>query len=146
MRIVHFSTFDYSGGAARSAYRLHKGLQEIGVSSTMVVRDKKSDDETVYPVKATPSFWARKSRELVEKWYVRKNRAAISNTYFSLFRSSIELLWPSKVHEADVLHFHWVTEFLELEPMEQVLRLGKPVVWTLHDQRPFTGGCHFTAG
>jgi glycosyltransferase involved in cell wall biosynthesis len=24
--------------------------------------------------------------------------------------------------------------------------LGKPMVWTLHDQRAFTGGCHFSAG
>ncbi|MCP5108397.1 MAG: glycosyltransferase, partial [bacterium] len=26
------------------------------------------------------------------------------------------------------------------------LRLGKPVVWTLHDQWSFTGGCHYSAG
>jgi len=24
--------------------------------------------------------------------------------------------------------------------------LGKPVVWTMHDMWPFTGGCHYTAG
>jgi hypothetical protein len=31
MRIVHLSTSDVGGGAARAAYRLHTGLLRLGV-------------------------------------------------------------------------------------------------------------------
>ena len=41
------STSDINGGAARAAYRLHKGLQSINVDSQMLVQNKQSDDYTV---------------------------------------------------------------------------------------------------
>ena len=41
------STHDIDGGAARAAYRLHKGLQSINVGSQMLVQNKQSDDYTV---------------------------------------------------------------------------------------------------
>ena len=51
------------------------------------------------------------------------------------------------VRQADVLHLHWTNfGFLSLRGLEKLLRLGKPVVWTLHDQWAFTGGCHYSRG
>ncbi|MFM6022873.1 MAG: glycosyl transferase, partial [Dolichospermum sp.] len=41
------STSDINGGAARAAYRLHQGLQNIAVDSQMLVQNKQSDDYTV---------------------------------------------------------------------------------------------------
>lgn len=41
------STNDINGGAARAAYRLHRGLQSINISSQMLVQNKESDDYTV---------------------------------------------------------------------------------------------------
>jgi glycosyltransferase involved in cell wall biosynthesis len=43
---------------------------------------------------------------------------------------------------ADILHLHWVsTGYLSVE---SIGRLERPVVWTLHDMWPFTGGCHYS--
>jgi glycosyltransferase involved in cell wall biosynthesis len=40
----------------------------------------------------------------------------------------------------DLLHLHWIVEgFVQIEAMR---RLPAPIVWTLHDSWPFTGGCH----
>ncbi|MBW2737778.1 MAG: glycosyl transferase, partial [Deltaproteobacteria bacterium] len=47
MKILHVNTSDISGGAARAAYRIHKGLQEIDINSKMLVQTKLSDDRTV---------------------------------------------------------------------------------------------------
>lgn len=47
MKILHLNTSDISGGAARAAYRIHKGLQGIGMDSKMLVQTKLSDDKTV---------------------------------------------------------------------------------------------------
>jgi glycosyltransferase involved in cell wall biosynthesis len=41
----------------------------------------------------------------------------------------------------DLLHLHWVGNgFI---PIAALPRFGLPVVWTMHDMWPFTGGCHY---
>ena len=52
MKILQISTYDISGGAARAAYRLHRGLCEIGQDCRMLVRHKESQDDTVVLVDA----------------------------------------------------------------------------------------------
>jgi glycosyltransferase involved in cell wall biosynthesis len=48
----------------------------------------------------------------------------------------------SKNH--DIVHLHWVSGgFLHIESLK---RLHSPIVWTLHDMWPFTGGCHYSGG
>lgn len=42
MKILHVNTHDISGGAARAAYRIHKGLQKTGMDSKMLVKIKLS--------------------------------------------------------------------------------------------------------
>lgn len=43
--------------------------------------------------------------------------------------------------DPDVIHLHWVSNFLD---HEQFFRRNahRKFVWTLHDMNPFTGGCH----
>jgi hypothetical protein len=53
MKVLLLGTEDIQGGAARAAYRLHQGLQEIGVESQMLVQTKHSDDRTVIGSPAT---------------------------------------------------------------------------------------------
>ncbi|MGB5636862.1 MAG: glycosyl transferase, partial [Waterburya sp.] len=47
MKILHISTKDLEGGAARAAYRLHQGLQQINLDSQMLVQAKASEDSAV---------------------------------------------------------------------------------------------------
>ena len=47
MRVVHLSTSDIRGGAARGAYWLHRALAGRGVDSRMLVGRKYSTDPTV---------------------------------------------------------------------------------------------------
>jgi glycosyltransferase involved in cell wall biosynthesis len=39
----------------------------------------------------------------------------------------------------DLVHLHWVARMMRLETLA---RLQRPLVWTLHDSWPFTGGCY----
>ncbi len=49
------------------------------------------------------------------------------------------------VQEADILHLHWINQgFLSIQSLDRLFKLGKPIVWTLHDMWPFTGGCHYS--
>ncbi|MEL0028440.1 MAG: glycosyltransferase family 4 protein, partial [Perlucidibaca sp.] len=45
---------------------------------------------------------------------------------------------------ADLVHLHWLG-FGYVSP-GQIARWRQPVVWTLHDMWPVTGGCHYAAG
>ena len=44
MKIIHVSVSDSRGGAAKAAYRIHKGLLQIGAKSKMLVLIKESDE------------------------------------------------------------------------------------------------------
>lgn len=49
----------------------------------------------------------------------------------------------SKINEFDpqLVHLSWVNSgFMQIESLK---RFKKPIVWTLHDMWPFTGGCHY---
>ena len=44
--------------------------------------------------------------------------------------------------EADIIHIHWLGEgFINLR---SISKIKKPVVWTIRDMWPFTGGSHYT--
>lgn len=42
----------------------------------------------------------------------------------------------------DVIHLHWIMNFLDWESFFQSIPDDLPIIWTLHDMNPFTGGCH----
>ena len=41
MRVLHVNANDIQGGAARAAYRIHKGLLEKNIYSRLIVLNKK---------------------------------------------------------------------------------------------------------
>ena len=44
--------------------------------------------------------------------------------------------------QPDIINLHWVCGgYLQVE---SVPKFNKPLVWTLHDMWPFTGGCHYS--
>jgi len=46
--------------------------------------------------------------------------------------------------DADLVHLHWINGGgLSVDDLK---RINKPIVWTLHDMWAFTGGCHYDAG
>jgi len=148
MKIVHLSTFDIQGGAARAAYRLHQGLLAIGKDSRLLCRYKASSDSLVSPYQPnTSQNESQCYNDLTQKYYIDYNRTEISNTLFSLGYSGYDVSQNEIVNNSDVINLHWITSgFLSPVTIRQLLDLGKPVVWTFHDMWAFTGGCHYSAG
>src|SRR4051812_45869632 len=71
LRVVHLSTSDSGGGAARAAFRLHTGLRRLGVDSSMLVEERKSDDPHVTKFRPPDGLMSRLRR--------RARRARISS-------------------------------------------------------------------
>lgn len=148
MKILHLSSSDINGGAARAAFRLHKGLIQAGVDSQMFVRDKHSDDKSVkrysYP-KGFSKVGYRYSRYVIENGFKKYQFSRPSGfEVFSDDRSALKEGFYDQLPEADIYHLHWISGFLDLPSFFR--NVSKPVVWTLHDMFPFTGGCHYNSG
>lgn len=147
MKIVHISTFEIQGGAARATYRLHQGLLTIGKDSRILCLYKASSDSLVSQHHTNIYQKESQSCDLIQKYYIDYNRTEISNTLFSLGYSGHDLSHCEIVKDSEIINLHWVTSgFLSPLTIRQLIELGKPVVWTFHDMWAFTGGCHYSAG
>lgn len=144
-RILSLSTRDLEGGAARAAYRLHQGLREAGVEARLLVRQRDSDDPSV--VWRGQSAWV-KAYDLLEPWadrwrllrYPRRRRDPWSVNGLP----GLGLRRVAERFGADLVHLHWVGDGY-LSPA-RLTAWKVPLVWTLHDMWPFTGGCHYADG
>jgi len=150
MKILQIATCDIIGGAARAAYRLHRGLQENGHDCRMLVRDKRSQDDTVVLVDArerpenpNEAFFLS---AIIQPYYIESTLTELSNTLFSIPYPGYDLSELPVVRSADIINLHWVSWYQSLVSLGSLFSLSKPVVWTLHDQWAFTGGCHYSAG
>jgi len=140
MKITLLNTYDTQGGAAIATYRLHHGFRKIGLDSTLITQFKKSDDFTVVGANS-------KTEQMIA--FARKHLDALVNTIYRkrqgvLFSAAmIPDFLERKVSRfnPDVVHLFWVAGgFLRIETLR---RIKAPLVWTLHDMWPFTGGCHY---
>lgn len=144
MKILQVNTSDISGGAARAAYRIHRGLQGIGMDSQMLVQSKTSDDKTVIgPSNKVSRVLARLRPTLdsaAKKIFAGDSKTIFSPAWlpFSGILSQINSISP------DIVHLHWICG--GMLRIEELKRINKPIVWTLHDMWAFTGGCHCSDG
>ncbi len=146
MRVVHLCTSD-SGGAGKAAHRLHQSLQVIGLSSSMLVLNKDSKDPSVFSL--TPDYqpspiWISESARWEQRLQVYPNRPK-GLELFSDARSGVRLNPCRQLHDADVIHFHWIDGMIDFNHVAELFP-NKPIVWTLHDMNAFTGGCHYSLG
>lgn len=140
MKILHISTYDLKGGAARATYRLHTGLSRVGLHSEMLVRQKSGDDSAVCsPIE---------NLERAYSWF----RPRLAKQLLMLQKTSNPILHslnvlPSGVAKqinnshADLVNLHWVGD--EMLSVGEIGRIEKPTVWTLHDEWAFCGAEHY---
>ncbi len=149
-KVVHLCTHDF-GGAGIAAYRLHKGLQKIGVHSTMLVMSKSSNDESVKvlpdvftekiiscsnPPAYNSFFYAQQNmrwQQLLAKYPNKSSHIEL----FSDGKSGTRLDLVKEIQEADIINLHWVAGLIDYSGSAAAFG-DKPIVWTLHDMNPFT--------
>jgi glycosyltransferase involved in cell wall biosynthesis len=144
MKVVILNASDLEGGAARAAYRLHLGLQEIGTVSQMLVQAKTSDDKAVITSRNKLSRAFSKLRPTLNnlplQFYLNRDRLTFSSQWLadSVAAQIAEL-------NSDIINLHWVCNgYLQIESIAKFAKLNQPLVWTLHDMWAFTGGCHYS--
>jgi glycosyltransferase involved in cell wall biosynthesis len=145
MKVLHINTFD-KGGAFLAAYRLHSGLLQEGVTSNFMVLHKLTLTFEVVAFLEGRGFFYKVLDSLRYRYYTfRKNRLKKKLPdpliTISLPRGPYDITTHPMYKESDVVHLHWVSDFLDLFLFFK--KNKKPVIWTLHDSNPFSGIFHY---
>lgn len=136
LKVLHLSTYDTNGGAARAAYSLHHALLEHGVTSRMRVGIKRTDDPTV--VQGNSQKFTVSSLLDRQLWRTQKSPRT---TWRSPARLSSMSASQINASGADVVNLHWVTD--GLISIEEIGKIKIPIVWSMYDMWPFSGTEHY---
>lgn len=140
MKILIVNTSDIQGGAARAAYRLHKALLAEGVDSQMLVQSKSSDDFTVLGPQSKLQKVMGKVRPSLDSIPIRRYKQRTKTLFSPSWVPFSGLVDKINGLNPDVVHLHWIAGgMLRIEDLAQI---KAPIVWSLHDNWAFTGGCH----
>lgn len=143
MKIIHISHSDSFGGAARAAYRIHKALQQQGIDSIMWVNHAQTGD---YSIKLPTSPW-HQTFNRIRLFLSRKLTKTLKNGNPILHSPALlPSGWPQRINasDADLINLHWIN--FEMLSIEDIARIKKPIVWTLHDMWAFCGAEHLAYG
>lgn len=157
MKVLLVNTFD-KGGAANSCLRLHEGLFAMGVDSSVLLKHQDRNITATYRFRCaletstTTQKFKNKFRRVLKEFKLIKKKP-ISNEdlfcknrlkkleMFSFPNSQIDITTSQLYDHANIINLHWVANFLDYSSF--FLKNTKPVVWTLHDMNPFSGGEHY---
>jgi len=140
MRTLIVSHSDISGGAARATYRLHQGCRKHDLDSSMIVREKSSEDDTVSCDHSLVAKIAARIRSRTEH-RAQNLRAFEASGFVSL--NLLPTRWSRRINavKADVVNLHWFGS--GALSIRDVARIRRPVVMTLHDMWGFCGAEHY---
>lgn len=145
MKILHISKSD-SGGAGIAALRLHKAMLSMGLDSKFLCLNRKNSNEPTV-VKYHDSI-ARKlyraSRFPLNKYVQHKKiLEKLQGNYeaFSFIESDYFIHNHDLIKDADIINLHFIHGFIDLKSF--LLKVKKPIFWTMHDMNPWQGGFHY---
>ncbi len=148
MRVALLNTFDTAGGAARAMHRLYVGLGRLGIDRSLYVARRDSDDPAIIPVRAVTV--AEQAEYQAAEEAVRAEEAPYPRLRTSGFvpfhseRAARAQLLEQRLRDADVFNLHWTRGLVDWAHFMERRGPHQALVWTLHDQNIFTGGCHYT--
>ena len=156
IKVLLVNTYD-KGGAAKACIRLHEGLLAKNVTSNLLFKAKQEIIPNSLQFKSRnkkKSIFLRiklKIKRLLLELNLLEVKPQVNESFFKERNSRLELfsfpnsnldITESKLYkEADIINLHWVAGFVDYESFFK--KNKKPVIWTLHDMNPFTGGEHF---
>ena len=142
MKVAIINRSDLRGGAAVFTYRLMQALRQEGVEATMLVCDAIGSHAHVVdyaqPLLDKYHFLAERLQIFAHNGFSRENLFKVDTASWGRDLSNHPV-----VREADVVMLNWVNQgALSLDSIARICRMGKPVIWTMHDMWNCTGICH----
>lgn len=141
MKVAYVNNSDFSGGAARGAYRLHRALIGAGITSRLFVRNKILTDSTVLVPGTDLSNSVYHLKNYLSKKILRlQGVRTFGLRNLNLFSSPI--VSAVKEFNPDIVQLHWIgSESLGISDFR---RFKCPIVWRLADMWAFNATEHYT--
>jgi len=143
MKPLIISASDLEGGAPRAALRLHQGLRRQQVDSQMLVQKKLGNAPHLMAPETSLDRSIATMRRAVDALPLKRYPERSSSVFSPQW---LPELTPRRIQaiNPDIINLHWVCDgFIRIESLA---RYNRPIVWSLHDMWPFTGGCHYDQG
>ena len=138
MKVLYLNGADIEGGAAKAATRLLQGVRQQGVEARLLVQRKNGDEPLVDGPRSVLGKLLGRIRPTVEQLLFGLTPKKMRGPFCSAFLPD-SLASRVASFAPDIIHLHWVARMMRLETLA---RFNVPIVWTLHDSWPFTGGCY----
>lgn len=144
-------TTSVQGGAGIASQRSMTALREAGIDAFSICIFKNGELPNVFGAPLTPAADAARAEGGTEAlWKYWLDAISVDQTHArELFSGPGNLVMGEvlgrELSAIDVIHLHWVSGMLDYPQLEKIVN-DRPVVWTLHDMNPFTGGCHYSEG
>lgn len=150
MCLHHYCAYPGLGGAGLAADRLVRGLRRVGCDTKLFGTLEHADRSYIEKIPELDQY----SDRLIRRWRANQlSRLPVgyrgvspAGTPFFSDRSCHGLAMTKTFNGASVLHFHWVCDLLDYQDTIRRIPRKVPIVWTLHDMSPFTGGCSYSLG
>ncbi len=139
VKLVHVQKHLPSSGNA--AHRLHNAFLDAGYESSMLsLSSDISGDDKIYSLSKLYQALSFIDGKIL-KCLTRKAEKRYG--LFSFPVLGIDISKSDQIRNADIIYIHWINGgFLNLKSLRKLARLGKPVVFFMHDMWTITGGCH----
>jgi glycosyltransferase involved in cell wall biosynthesis len=142
IKVLHINYYEDVGGASKSMTRLVESMNKHTDAHCDVMNFYSSVDNK-YKLDIFEIFLF-KIKLTIEKCLKRLLFGRLSR----LFSTNITPIhiFGKKINTKgyDLLHLHWVAN--SMLDIEEISSFNIPIVWTLHDFYPITGGCHVLHG
>ena len=147
MKVLHICSYDF-GGAGLCCLRINDALKKAGIESNVLVLSRKSGRDDVHDLGYYRWFFWRLLNKCIRLLGFsltdyNRTRKLINQLHIalSLPTSIFDVSKSDLVNEADIIHVHWVGDFVDLPSLSK--KVNKPIVWTLHDENLFCGIRHY---
>jgi glycosyltransferase involved in cell wall biosynthesis len=140
-KIVQIQYSEESAG--RAALRLQKAFLDSNIDSSILYLKYPNinDDRTKYlgGFANRVAGWDQSLQSIIRKDIIP------SYGLYSYPFLGTDISKLPQIQNADFIILHWILHgFLNIKNIEQLINLGKPVIFFMHDMWTITGGCHYS--
>ena len=150
-----------NGGAGIAAVRYHKLMQEMGINSTLYVKNKTNlDDDSIIQLSTTNCNKGKTVKSVIKNklsYLLKKVVPEIADIYaaksmycYYNFHECDEagmipdLLSKIDYKNVDFIFIHWLSGFINSYDIKHLYdATGAKIIFSMMDLEPITGGCHY---
>jgi len=141
LKILHVNYSDSNGGAAIAVQRIIQAQKLEGLNPVLLVAEKNSkNDQVIGPSSTLEEIKWKLLLSINRKFEKLEKKKKYDSNSYNLIPNNI----VKKINKLDfdIVNLHWIGN--NLIPINDIKKIKKPIVWTLHDMWPYTGSEHYS--